>query len=313
MTQTVETAFPTIDAIQAFLQPGFPGSQVLAVRVMEGSFSNFTHLVELALPDGETQLVVLRRYNPANGDMALKANIEFHTLAWLHGSDIPVAAPIRLDPDGRWLGLPGFAMHFVPGRQQMWPDSPPAHPLRFASRAGAMLARIHAVPCDPPPPFLADGNAWTLWFYQSGEMPASLRAHPDGPAIWNAVHTHLPDFSRSRAALHHGDFWEGNLLWQGDAISAVVDWEEAGYGEPGADVAYFLMGMALVGQPRAARAFLHAYEAAAGSPVAHLAFWKLAAAVRPIYAPKGWIDTAPFSGRFRRFVAAALRQLAAGG
>lgn len=310
--QTEPGNLPPLERIQAFLQPAFPGGQLRAARKLEGSFSNFTHLVEVILPDGEVLPVVLRRYNPANGDMELKANIEFHTLAWLHGNGIPVAKPIRLDSDGHLLGLPGFAMHFLPGRLQMWPDAPPAHPLDFARKAGAMLARIHALPCDPPPPFLADGNAWTLWFLQSGEMPAPLRAHPDGRAIWDAVRAHLPDFKQSKNALHHGDYWEGNLLWQGEAISAVMDWEEAGYGEPGADVAYFLMGMALVGQPGAARAFLRAYETAAGGPVAHLAFWKLAAAVRPIYLPEGWIDAPPFAGRFRHFVATARRQLAAG-
>ena len=88
-----------------------------------------------------------------------------------------------------------------------------------------------------------------------------------------------------------------------------MDWEEAGYGEPGSDVAYFRMGMNLVGHPAAAEAFLDAYEAATDQRVEHLAFWELAAAVRPIYAPHGWIDASPFQERFRQFVANALRKI----
>lgn len=286
-----------------------PGTKIKSMRVMEGSFSNFTHLVEVEAPGAGAQQIVLRRYNPDNGHMALKAAVEYNTLAWLYGSGIPVAQPLHLDADGALLGLPGFAMRFVPGRLVLWPDNPPHDPLSFARKAAVMLARIHALPCDPMPSFLLDGNEWALWFMRSGTIPGYLQAYPQGPAVWKAIVENQPDFQQSKNALHHGDFWEGNLLWDGDEISAVLDWEEAGYGEPGADVAYFMMGMTLVGHPKAADAFLQAYETAAGNKVEHLAFWKLVEAVRPIYRPDGWIDAAPFRERFQQFVTAALSQI----
>jgi Ser/Thr protein kinase RdoA (MazF antagonist) len=201
-------------------------------------------------------------------------------------------------------------MRFVAGQPVMYPDHPPADPLAWAAEMGKMLAAIHSVPCRPIPPFLQDDNALALYFLRSGAIPDYLKADPDGIRIWRAVLDHLPDFTRTKTALIHLDFWAGNLLWEAGRISAVVDWEEAGYGDPGIDVAYCQMDLILAGQPEAARAFLQAYEDAMGCPTANLNFWKLAAAVRPILQPQGWIDASPFQERFRQFVTEALQALA---
>ena len=38
------------------------------------------------------------------------------------------------------------------------------------------------------------------------------------------------------SALLHGDFWLGNLLWQGEALSGIIDWEDAMLGDPLGDL-----------------------------------------------------------------------------
>ena len=310
MTTNTGNGLLLIERVQSFLDQFMPGSKIASIHLIEGDFTNYTHLIEVEASHAAPQRIVLRTYNPAYGSsMSLKANIEFNTLSWLHGSAIPVAEPLHLDPDGSYLGSPGFAMHFVPGSLIMWPDNPPSNPIQYATKAAAMLASIHLFPCEPMPAFLVDGNGFVLWFLRSDKIPGYLLSHPDGPAIWNAIHNHQPDFRQSKKVLHHGDYWEGNLLWEGDEISGVMDWEEAGYAEPGADVAYFMMGMYLIGHPEAAEAFLSRYEAIAGKKVEHLAFWELAAAVRPINHPEGWIDKPPFQERLRRFVAGALSRI----
>lgn len=37
--------------------------------------------------------------------------------------------------------------------------------------------------------------------------------------------------------LLHGDYWPGNLLWRGEQIVALVDWEDAAIGDPFSDLA----------------------------------------------------------------------------
>jgi aminoglycoside phosphotransferase (APT) family kinase protein len=100
----------------------------------------------------------------------------------------------------------------------------------------------------------------------------------------------------------HIDYWSGNILWEADQISAVVDWEEAAYGNPGIDVAYCRMDMILLGMQAAADEFLQAYEAETGKPVSNLKLWELAAAVRPMFSPEGWISESPAKERFAWFI-----------
>jgi aminoglycoside phosphotransferase (APT) family kinase protein len=41
-----------------------------------------------------------------------------------------------------------------------------------------------------------------------------------------------------RPALVHGDFSPHNIMWQGDQLTAVIDWEGAHFGDPAEDLAY---------------------------------------------------------------------------
>ena len=41
----------------------------------------------------------------------------------------------------------------------------------------------------------------------------------------------------NRCVVLHGDYWPGNVLWQGGRLAAVIDWEDASLGDPLADLA----------------------------------------------------------------------------
>jgi aminoglycoside phosphotransferase (APT) family kinase protein len=297
---------PIDSSVQALLDRIAPGSRLTGISCMPGSYSNFTHAVTYQSPTGAMEQVVLRRFNPQNGKMAFKARLEFTVYTWLHNKGIPVPRPIYLDDASELLDLPGFIVSLVPGRQVMWPDNPPDDPICWARKSAEMLACIHAVPIQPVPDFLPDNNTEVLYFRWKGSIPKVMRADPDGLTVWEAVERCLPTFERAPAVLVHSDYWAGNILWDGGEISAVLDWEEAGYGDPGVDVAYALMELHLVGEPEAADEFLRVYEARSGCPVANLHFWSLAAAVRPMEQPEGWISDEPFQGRYREFVRRAL-------
>jgi aminoglycoside phosphotransferase (APT) family kinase protein len=297
---------PTDSCAQALLDQIAPSSRLTGISNMAGSYSNFTHAIDYQSPAGAAERVVLRRFNPQNGKMAFKARLEFSVYSWLQDIGVPVPRPIYLDDTPNLLDLPGFVVSFIPGRQVMWPDNPPDDPLRWACKSAGMLARIHSVSIQPLPDFLLDNNAQALYFRWKGTIPNILRKDPDGQALWDAIDGCIPTFQRAPAVLVHLDYWAGNILWSDDEITAVLDWEEAGYGDPGIDVAYALMELYLVGQPEAAKEFLQTYERLSGNPVANLHFWALAAAVRPIELPEGWISDEPYQSRFRAFVQWAL-------
>jgi aminoglycoside phosphotransferase (APT) family kinase protein len=101
-------------------------------------------------------------------------------------------------------------------------------------------------------------------------MPDYLQAHPDGPAVWNAVHSLYPGLRHVEPGLVHIDYQPGNILWDGKQISAILDWEEAALGDPGIDVAYLYTDLAIQFSQELAEEFLRAYEAEIGRRVENL-------------------------------------------
>jgi len=132
-----------------------------------------------------------------------------------------------------------------------------------------------------------------------------MDTHPDGAMIWQAVHGLLPNIQQVEPALVHLDYWRGNVLWDQGQIAAVVDWEEAGYGDPGIDVAYCCMEMVIMRMIEASEEFLSVYEAEMGQQVVNLGFWELASAARPMTDIAGWITEPSKGERYRQFIADA--------
>ena len=279
---------------------------------LPSTFSNFTHRVDVDLRDGSTARIVLRRYNPDNYDEGhSKHRCEFHALKLLHKRGIPVPKPLLLDETGELLGLPGIVTAFVEGA----PIALPAQAHRWAelaAPAARMLARIHQTPfSEADKRYLMDDNIEVAWFIKDGFIPDYMRADPDGERVWHLVNEHWRRWMPVEPRFAHTDYWAGNILWQGDEITAVVDWEEAGYGHPAADVAYARMCYFLDGLPDAAETFLRIYEEEAGYKLTDLALFELAACARPMAHRSGWFTRPEMTPRFRQFIAEAETRLLA--
>jgi aminoglycoside phosphotransferase (APT) family kinase protein len=139
-------------------------------------------------------------------------------------------------------------------------------------------------------------------------MPAEMNSHPAGPLVWRTVCEQVSHLQPVAPGLTHIDYWRGNLLWQGERIAAVIDWEEASYGDPGEDVGYCRMDLCVAGHEELADEFLRLYEAERGQPTANLGFWELVAAARPIWRPDGWFVNPGERDRFQQFVANAIQR-----
>jgi aminoglycoside phosphotransferase (APT) family kinase protein len=322
--ETLDTA-PSDEAAQAVLNTLANGGSNQSIRLLPGSFSNSTHLVEALDAHQERFPFVIRRYRQFGSyDRGEKARREYSTLALLQAHGVPAPLPLYLDAAGAILGTPGIVVSFVPGKQVV----NLADPLRWARTLATTLARIHAIPCEPdehgnrPAEFLLDGNSEAIWFARSDVLAEPCLSHEDGPMIWRLVRELQPQLRPVPARLVHVDYSPGNILWQGDQIAAVLDWEEASYGDPGYDVAYAYMHLHLLGLENAARTFLEMYEVEAGHQVENLGFWELAAAVRPMpdsarllhqYSTIGAPPCTPevIRERLRQFIAAALHHAGA--
>jgi aminoglycoside/choline kinase family phosphotransferase len=63
----------------------------------------------------------------------------------------------------------------------------------------------------------------------------------------------------------HRDYHAGNILWNGEGVTGVVDWVTAAIGPPGIDLARMRLNLALHHGRSIADRFVHAYLAAGGS------------------------------------------------
>ena len=142
------------------------------------------------------------------------------------------------------------------------PGGPPAPDLPLvvvASEMARALAEVHALsgdglrttPASPPP----------------GTTAIARRARD----AWGSLDLGDP-------VLTHFDFWCGNTLWTGDALTGVVDWSGARRGPRGVDVAWCRQDLVLLGSHRAADVFLDEYRRRSGHPCHDVSAWDLQAA-----------------------------------
>ncbi|MDE2859632.1 MAG: aminoglycoside phosphotransferase family protein [Chloroflexota bacterium] len=281
-----------------------------SVEPLPGSYSNFTHTLRIEREGAEPRKIVVRRYNPENDEEGHdKPACECHALRLLRGHGIPVPPPLLLDADGNLLGLPGIVTALLPGRQIEPPIDAPRWGKMAATNA-RMLARIHRTPfSDADKSFLMNDDVEVAWFIKEAVIPDYMREDPDGDMIWHLINEHWHQRQHTAPRFQHTDYWSGNILWLGDEISAVVDWEEAGYGDPACDVAYARMEYFLEGLPEAADTFLRVYQAETGWALPNLAVSELAASVRPMTDPASWFTRPRMEARYRQFIADAKRRL----
>jgi len=138
-------------------------------------------------------------------------------------------------------------------------------------RFGVEAARIAALPVD---------DSWPLRTTPIADVDfaALRRAQPHpllerGAAALEALP--LP----SADAFVHGDLWQGNTLWHDGRLVAVIDWDHAGRGAAGLDLASARMDAAFLYGDGAEDAVLAGWEAEAGRACPDLAYWDLTAAV----------------------------------
>ena len=290
------------DSIQALLNIILPAAKQFSIHELAGSYSNFANLVKIEFADNPTQKIVVRRYNEVHNGFEDKAIREFKALELLSQHNVPAPKPLYLDTDGSVLGLTGIVTAFVEGKQIEPPTQAPEWGHK-AEKNAIVLARIHAIPYgDDIKPYLMDDTVEGAWFLKYEEMPDYMKADPDGEMVWDLVKDLLPKRHPVDSVFSHTDYWSGNIMWHEDEVSAVVDWEEAAFGDPAYDVAYARMEYILEGLPDAANTFLRVYQEQTGRPLKNLGLWELASSVRPMTDPSGWFTRPFMEERFRQFI-----------
>ncbi len=262
-----------------------PGHQLVSISPVHAAFTNLVRILECRTPAGNNLRLVVKLLTDDPADATRRAAADFHGLRVARAHGIPAPEPILLDETGEVLGVPGMVTRFVEGRQIAGPDDTTA----WAEALADQLLRIHDIsPDESERRNIYAGNELGLYFLY-GDYPAKMAGHPLSETIYGAVEELRSGIDKLPPVFIHMDYWPGNVLWQDGQVSAVLDWDASGYGDPALDVGYFRMNMYLRGIKPAADIFLERYEAVSGAAVRNLGFWELARAAGPLPKPRQWI------------------------
>ncbi|MBV8336181.1 MAG: phosphotransferase family protein [Alphaproteobacteria bacterium] len=194
--------------------------------------------------DGEQRLV-LRTDAATRLAESLTRVQEFAVLKAAYAAGVTAPEPLFASEDAGVSGKPFFIMRRINGiaaGDRITGDAALDPALRaLAERLGRELARIHRI--LPPRPDLAFLRPPTEAgaACQIGGFRAYLDRHPTPRPVleWGIrwLETHMP--APSEPLLCHRDFRTGNYLVAGAALTAILDWEFAGWGDPYEDIGWF--------------------------------------------------------------------------
>ena len=170
---------------------------------------------------------------------------EFAVLKALEGS--AVAAPVVhwMDPDGRFLGAPSLVMARMPGScdyMVLNGGRPLEERLQLAHEFLQLLVDIQAVD------WRAKGLGETLGVPEGSPAKielghweveyrrVQLEPHPELDYVLSWLGRTAPQ--AEAIVLVHGDFKPGNALFEGNRITAKLDWETAHLGDPLEDLGW---------------------------------------------------------------------------
>ena len=290
-----------------------PGARVVRVWPFEGASSQVTG-IEAELADGSRAALVLRQYGAANlRSDPHSAQTEYQLLTHLSAAGLPVPRPYLADETGTIMPGPCLLMELLDGE----PVHEPADLASFTRQFAAALAAVHDCGITRPDvPFLRDAGTQVLTGISSGRRVAD-EADEMVPetAIRQALQANWPPPRVTRPVVLHGDYWPGNVLWREGQLTGIIDWEDAAFGDPLADLAIARLEIAWQSGLAAMDMFTHEYLARRPAPgTATLPLWDLRAALRACTFP---VETWPLlAGQIarvravhRQFALAAMRQL----
>lgn len=254
--------------------------KVVSFKMVPGGFSKITVLAEISDGGGEPEGIALRieptrRMLDLDG-MAIAA--EYPLVRYAHEAGLPVAEPLFLETDPGQLGLQFMASRRVGGRT-LGAYSGAAEPVEESKLkdAIALIVQIQNTPVDESSPLitgsylkrwlgyrtLADSTLGAVEYWREAGRKGNAPASPllERAYAWMVANVPRED---GRRVLNHGDFGFHNLMFDGDRISALLDWENGRLGDAAEELALFIMASGALASREQIVAW---YDEAGGEPI----------------------------------------------
>jgi aminoglycoside phosphotransferase (APT) family kinase protein len=263
----------TCEELCELLQRGLGEPEVKIERFerIPGGLSKRTYRFTAAAPRwGEHPLIARETAGIPHGDFdCWVLASEFQLVRDLSAIKLPVPEPLFLSEDGRF-----YVMHRSrgSGNTGMFAANR-VIPKRALIDMAEFLGRLHSTPPDRFMGFIgASGNEvvlgetneqcvrrmllrWRDYSKRMRRLPSPIEL---GLFTW--LWQNIPPNS-AKPSLLHGDFGPHNCLWEGERLTAVLDWEGGHFGDPAFDLGY--ARPQIVSQMEWAE-FLEHYERAGG-------------------------------------------------
>lgn len=230
----------------------------------------------------------------AVGGPSVRAGFATEAAALLLAERHAVPAPrlIAADLDGAETGSVALLTTVVPGSSRI----PPVPSPERMRALGAAAAALRTVAVEPRPELPV--RRWPMDVAADTGFTTARAALDSSPLFAEAAERlarlPVPD---GRTVLVHGDLWQGNTMWLGDAFTGFVDWDCAGVGPVGLDLGNLRCDAALlVGQPAAGQV-LDGWRAAVGEPPGDVAYWDVMAALSTPVDVAAWLPPIHDEGR----------------
>jgi aminoglycoside phosphotransferase (APT) family kinase protein len=268
--------------------------EIAKVSRLTGGAIQENWLIEVTVGDSPRGLVI-RKDAPAGISASHSRKDEFALIRAAHAAGVAVPEPVAFCDDAAVLGGPFAVMAKVAGigfGPKIVKDGMADEARRsLAQEIGRQMALIHAIRpprkdlaflgAPPPDPMLHEIKLMRRMLDDLGLVRPAL----EWGLAWLAQR--LP--SCPEVVLAHRDFRTGNFMLADGRLTAVLDWEFAGWGDPMADIGWFcaecwrFSRKDLEAGGVGARADLYAgYESASGRKVddASVRLWEIMAHIR---------------------------------
>jgi aminoglycoside phosphotransferase (APT) family kinase protein len=266
-----------LERFERLVQKIEPGSTLLRTWALTGGVSAHVTALEIERSDGQTIRRIVRRH----GEVDLNRNPhvardEFHLLQILQSAGVAAPVPYYLDQSGEIFSTPYVVLECVEGQSELAPSDLNDFTLQFATH----LAGIHNLAGSNPDLSFLPKQA-EKYASEFRESPTAVDASLDEGRIRATLEAAWPLPQQNRSVLLHGDYWPGNTIWWNSRLVAVVDWEDAGVGDPLEDVANTRLELLWAFGLDAMQHFTRIYFSITDLDFANLPYWDLCAALRP--------------------------------
>lgn len=279
-------------------QTGADGVEINSCKRLGGGAIQENLALDVTISGGDwagRHTLVLRTDSPSGLAVSLSRAQEFAVLKAAFAAGVTVPEPLWLHRDAGELGKDFYLMRKAAGSAAARPlvrgDLSPEDREALTASLGVELARLHQV--RPPVAGLEflplPDTAPALARVQECRRHIDAIGRPQPTLEWALRWLELNAPASPQVTLTHGDFRTGNYMVDGKQLSAVLDWEFAGWGDPMDDLGWlcarcwrFGAWEHEVGGIGSTAALARGYESVSGQPLdlSLLPYWKVMGTMR---------------------------------